>query len=63
MKVSFGLGIPKHDEEGRVITLEFEKVFLTIFPDKLMKSFFIYGNYSLILLSIIIVKNCSTLLE
>jgi exodeoxyribonuclease III len=28
IKDTYGIGIPKHDEEGRVITLEFEKFFL-----------------------------------
>ena len=28
----YGLGIEKHDNEGRVITLEYEKFFLTFFP-------------------------------
>lgn len=28
LSVSYGLGIEKHDKEGRVITLEFEKVFI-----------------------------------
>lgn len=28
LSVSYGLGIPEHDQEGRVITLEFEKFFM-----------------------------------
>ena len=28
LKVSYGIGIPEHDQEGRVITLEFEKFFM-----------------------------------
>src|SRR5262245_8485238 len=28
LNVTSGIGIPKHDEEGRVITLEFQKFFL-----------------------------------
>ena len=28
MSVSYGIGIEKHDKEGRVITLEFEKFYM-----------------------------------
>ena len=28
LSVSYGIGIPEHDEEGRVITLEYEKYYL-----------------------------------
>lgn len=31
LSVTYGLGIPEHDEEGRVITLEFEKYYLINF--------------------------------
>jgi exodeoxyribonuclease III len=38
LNVTFGLGIEKHDGEGRLITCEFKKVNLLVFTDLMVNS-------------------------